>query len=55
LLARPEFSDLQLADVQKIVAANAKQRFGLDDRGDAGCFIRANQGHSMAEVSADEL
>ena len=54
LLARPEFGDLELANIQEIVAANAKQRFGMEER-ETGWYIRANQGHSMVEVNADEL
>ena len=37
--------EISLADLQQVVAANDKQRFGFDD---SGALIRANQGHSTA-------
>lgn len=54
LLKLPEFRGLSLQLLKKIVDTNEKQRFRLVDRGDRQ-FIRANQGHTMECVTADEL
>ncbi len=44
LLQLREFRNLSVPQLKDLVASNAKQRFGLDDRGHDGLFIRANQG-----------
>ena len=41
------------AAVREEVARNPKRRFQLADKGDAGLFIRASQGHSIAGVGEE--
>ena len=55
LLARPQFRGLGLAGIQTIVSSCSKQRFGLEQRDGGSWYIRANQGHTMALVAAEEL
>ncbi|XP_053179248.1 tRNA 2'-phosphotransferase 1 [Scomber japonicus] len=48
LLAHPQFRSYSLEDVERVVAANNKQRFKLRFHPDDGRLqIRANQGHSV--------
>jgi RNA:NAD 2'-phosphotransferase (TPT1/KptA family) len=46
LLALPEFSDVDIAELLYIIATNDKQRFKISED---GLYIRANQGHSISE------
>ena len=55
LLARPQFRGLALAGLQAIVTSCPKQRFGIEQRDDGRWYIRANQGHTMDSVAAEEL
>lgn len=56
ILMRKDFKGFSINDVKHVVSTCKKQRFHIDDRGDAGVFIRANQGHSIQGViNPDEL
>lgn len=55
LLRQPELRSTTLADLRAIVANCPKQRFGLERRRDGEWWIRANQGHSLAGIRAEEL
>ena len=56
ILMRKNFKGFSPNDVLQVVSTCKKQRFHIDDRGDAGLFIRANQGHSIQGViNPDEL
>lgn len=48
--------DTSLEEFQRIVAEDNKKRFKLEDRGEAGWWIRCNQGHSRGKApSAEKL
>ncbi|XP_063046740.1 tRNA 2'-phosphotransferase 1 [Engraulis encrasicolus] len=48
LLAHPQFGSFSVADVERVVASNDKQRFKLRNHPEDGRLqIRANQGHSL--------
>ena len=55
LLRQPELRSTTLADLRAIVATCPKQRFGLERRRDSEWWIRANQGHSLTGIRAEEL
>ena len=56
ILMRKDFNSFSINDVKHVVSTCKKQSFHIDDRGDAGLFIRANQGHSIQGViNPDEL
>ena len=55
LLRQPELRSTTLADLRAIVATCPKQRFGLERRRDGEWWIRANQGHSLTGIRAEEL
>mmetsp|Transcript_21450 Transcript_21450/g.42113 ORF Transcript_21450/g.42113 Transcript_21450/m.42113 type:complete len:449 (+) Transcript_21450:152-1498(+) len=55
LLKLQQLKDIGLEDVKAIVAADNKQRFGLQQEEDQTWWIRANQGHSMASVETEDL
>lgn len=53
LLAHPQFGSFSVADVERVVASNDKQRFKLRNHPEDGRLqIRANQGHSL-QVSVE--
>jgi len=52
ILARPNFNTVSFAQIRDIVSSNDKQRFTLREIEDQW-YIRANQGHSMKDVSVD--
>lgn len=54
LLAHPQFRSYSVGDVERVVAANDKQRFKIRPHPDDGRLqIRANQGHSVQVVDLD--
>ena len=56
ILQLQDFKGITLSDIQQLVAECKKQRFALQDREGDGCFIRANQGHTIEGViDQDEL
>ncbi|XP_075795195.1 tRNA 2'-phosphotransferase 1 isoform X5 [Pelodiscus sinensis] len=56
VLSLPRFRGVSVADVQRVVETNEKRRFALRPHpGDGHLQIRANQGHSLQQVSELEL
>ncbi len=54
LLSLPEFRNCTLADIQRVVSTNSKQRFALkNDPKTSQLLIRANQGHSLQVDNLD--
>jgi len=43
--------DTSLEEFQRIVEEDNKKRFKLEDRGEAGWWIRCNQGHSKGKIT----
>ncbi|KAG5179415.1 phosphotransferase KptA/Tpt1 [Tribonema minus] len=56
LLSKKGFGGISVDTVRHVVATNDKQRFALKEgEGGAGLLIRANQGHSVKTVDAEQL
>jgi RNA:NAD 2'-phosphotransferase (TPT1/KptA family) len=60
ILAKPNFKGVTIAQIESIVENNDKQRFKLETRinpktNQEALYIRANQGHTITNVKADEL
>ena len=55
LLATPGFQGVSIPQVRAVVEQNDKQRFALREEAGGQLFIRANQGHTITGIDADQL
>lgn len=55
LLRTPRFRRYSVEDIERVVTSCSKQRFTLIKDDDGSLSIRANQGHSLPQITALEL